>query len=130
MWPVLFSVFGIQIQSYGVSKALAALVAAWLLGRAFRRLGFPVEQAHSLVLWAAVWGFVAYSEGAGPDLALECSDDLRYQPARTSTRRRSGGILWLRRGWTGHKGFPEFHQKKLDRQKRGHDNLSCQTTYD
>lgn len=50
MWPVLFSVFGIQIQSYGVSKALAALVAAWLLGRAFRRLGFPVEQAHSLVL--------------------------------------------------------------------------------
>ena len=42
MWPVLFSVFGIQIQSYGVSKALAALVAAWLLGRAFRRLGFPV----------------------------------------------------------------------------------------
>ena len=49
MWPVLFSVFGIQIQSYGVSKALAALVAAWLLGRAFRRLGFPVEQAHSLL---------------------------------------------------------------------------------
>ncbi len=59
MWPVLFSVFGIQIQSYGASKALAALVAAWLLGRAFRRLGFPVEQAHSLVLWAAVWGFAA-----------------------------------------------------------------------
>lgn len=59
MWPVLFSVFGIQIQSYGVSKALAALVAAWLLGRAFRKLGFPVDQAHSLVLWAAVWGFVA-----------------------------------------------------------------------
>ena len=44
MWPVLFSVFGIQIQSYGVSKALAALVAAWLLGRAFRRLGQPIAQ--------------------------------------------------------------------------------------
>ncbi len=59
MWPVLFSVFGIQIQSYGVSKALAALVGAWLLGRAFRRLGYPVERAHSLVLWAVIWGFAA-----------------------------------------------------------------------
>lgn len=59
MWPVVFSMFGVQIQSYGVSKALAALVGAWLLGRAFRRFGYPAEQAHSLVLWATVWGFVA-----------------------------------------------------------------------
>ncbi|MEA4944093.1 MULTISPECIES: prolipoprotein diacylglyceryl transferase [Propionibacteriales] len=58
MWPVLFTIFGFQVQSYGVSKALAALVGAYLLGRAFRRLGYSVEVAHSLVLWATVWGFV------------------------------------------------------------------------
>ena len=58
MWPVLFSVFGLQIQSYGVSKALAALVGAYLLGRAFQRIGYDKEQAHSLVIWAVLWGFI------------------------------------------------------------------------
>lgn len=57
MWPVLFSVFGVQIQSYGLSKAVAALVGAYLLGRAFQRIGYDKEQAHSLVLWAVLWGF-------------------------------------------------------------------------
>ncbi|GGC12941.1 prolipoprotein diacylglyceryl transferase [Cellulomonas carbonis] len=57
MQPVLFSVLGIDIQTYGLSKALAALVAAWLLGRAFRRHGLASESAHALVFWATVWGF-------------------------------------------------------------------------
>jgi phosphatidylglycerol---prolipoprotein diacylglyceryl transferase len=56
--PVLFSFLGIQIQSYGVSKALAALVGAYLLGRAFQRIGYDKERGHSVVLWATVWGFV------------------------------------------------------------------------
>jgi phosphatidylglycerol:prolipoprotein diacylglycerol transferase len=55
--PVLFSVFGLDIQSYGVSKALAALAAALLLARAFERLGLKRDSAYSLVLWAAIWGF-------------------------------------------------------------------------
>ena len=59
MWPVLFSFYGIQIQSYGVSKALAALVGAFLLRKAFTRLGYDKDLAYSLVLWATVWGFVA-----------------------------------------------------------------------
>ncbi|WP_407343570.1 prolipoprotein diacylglyceryl transferase [Pengzhenrongella phosphoraccumulans] len=58
MRPVLFSIFGLDIQSYGVSKALAALVAAYLLARAFERLGFKRDSAYSLVLWATIWGFV------------------------------------------------------------------------
>lgn len=58
MFPVLFYVFGFPIQSYGVSKALAAVVGAYLLGRAFQRRGLDKELAHSLVLWATVWGFV------------------------------------------------------------------------
>jgi phosphatidylglycerol:prolipoprotein diacylglycerol transferase len=56
--PVLFSVFGFDIQSYGVSKALAALVAAFLLARAFERLGLKRDSAYSLVMWATIWGFV------------------------------------------------------------------------
>ena len=58
MLPVLFSVFGFDIQSYGVSKALAALVAAFLLGRAFERLALSRDLAYSLVMWATIWGFV------------------------------------------------------------------------
>jgi len=56
--PVLFSFLGVQIQSYGVSKALAALVGAYLLGRAFQRIGYDKERGHSVVIWATVWGFV------------------------------------------------------------------------
>ncbi|WP_024288363.1 prolipoprotein diacylglyceryl transferase [Cellulomonas sp. KRMCY2] len=59
MQPVLFSVLGIDIQAYGVSKALAALVAAYLLGRAFASRGLPKESAHTLVFWATMWGFAA-----------------------------------------------------------------------
>lgn len=59
MWPVLLDVFGVQIQSYGASKAVAAIVGALILGRRFRRLGYDEEIAYSLVMWATVWGFVA-----------------------------------------------------------------------
>jgi len=58
MQPVLFSVFGLDIQSYGVSKALAALVAGFLLARTFERLGLKRDSAYSLVMWGTVWGFV------------------------------------------------------------------------
>ncbi|MHA7132933.1 prolipoprotein diacylglyceryl transferase [Oerskovia turbata] len=58
MQPVLFSVFGLDVQSYGVSKALAALLGAFLLGRAFDRLGLRRDDAHALVFWATIWGFV------------------------------------------------------------------------
>ncbi|HEY8619907.1 MAG TPA: prolipoprotein diacylglyceryl transferase [Dermatophilaceae bacterium] len=58
MRPVLFSVFGFDIQSYGASKAVAALVAAYLLARAFERLGLKRDPAYSLVMWATTWGFV------------------------------------------------------------------------
>lgn len=59
MWPVLFTLFGVQVQSYGVSKAIAAIVGAILLRRAFQRLGYDKELAVSLATWATVWGFVA-----------------------------------------------------------------------
>jgi phosphatidylglycerol---prolipoprotein diacylglyceryl transferase len=56
--PVLFSVFGFDIQSYGVSKAVAALVAVFLLARAFEKLALRRDSAYSLVMWATIWGFV------------------------------------------------------------------------
>src|SRR5690625_2263687 len=56
--PVRFTFLGVEVQRYGVSKAAAALVAAWLLGRAFVRRALRKDPAHALVLWATVWGFV------------------------------------------------------------------------
>jgi len=55
--PVLFDIFGLPINSYGVSKALAVLVAAYLLGREFRRLGWDPERAWNMVVAATVIGF-------------------------------------------------------------------------
>lgn len=59
MRPILLSVFGFDIQTYGVSKALAAWVAALMLARAFERQGIGHRQhAYSLVLWSTAWGFL------------------------------------------------------------------------
>ena len=74
MRPVLFSIFGVDVQTYGVSKALAALVAAFLLTRAFRRIGLGVEHAQNLVLWGTLSGFagakVYYLAERWPDLTM------------------------------------------------------------
>ncbi|NHB84961.1 prolipoprotein diacylglyceryl transferase [Tessaracoccus sp. HDW20] len=51
--------FGVGVQSYGLSKALALLAGAYLLGRSFQRIGYDKELAHSIALWATIWGFVA-----------------------------------------------------------------------
>lgn len=59
MQPVLFTILGLDVQTYGLSKALAALTGAYLLGRTFERHGLAKEVAHTLVLWATVVGFVA-----------------------------------------------------------------------
>ena len=59
MRPIVLTVLGFDVQTYGLSKALAAWVAALLLGRAFERRGTSSrQQAYSLVMWSTVWGFV------------------------------------------------------------------------
>jgi phosphatidylglycerol:prolipoprotein diacylglycerol transferase len=57
MRPVLFEIAGLEIQSYGVSKALAALVAGWLLQRELARRGRSPEHAFALTVAAVVGGF-------------------------------------------------------------------------
>lgn len=58
MLPVLFTIFGVPIQSYGVSKALAVVVAGWLLARLFVRRGLNPDDAYTMAFAGAVWGFV------------------------------------------------------------------------
>jgi len=57
MRPVLFHVLGFPISGYGLSKALAATAGAWLLARAFARLGWDRELATPMVLRATLIGF-------------------------------------------------------------------------
>jgi phosphatidylglycerol---prolipoprotein diacylglyceryl transferase len=57
MRPVLFNVGGLDVQSYGVSKALAALVAGWLIYRELARHGRDPGLAYPLTLWGVVGGF-------------------------------------------------------------------------
>lgn len=58
MRPILFEILGFPINSYGVSKALAAIAAGYLLGREFRRLGWDPERAFNMVIAATLLGFV------------------------------------------------------------------------
>lgn len=58
MRPVLFSVLGVDVQTYGVSKVIAAVVAAALLARVFSARGLGRQLAYDLVFWGTVWGFV------------------------------------------------------------------------
>jgi phosphatidylglycerol:prolipoprotein diacylglycerol transferase len=58
VYPTLFEIFGLQVSSYGVSKASAALAAMFLLGREFRRLGWDRDVAVTLVLAATLVGFL------------------------------------------------------------------------
>ncbi len=89
MRPILFTVLGFPVQSYGVSKALAALLAAFLLGRAFHRRGLKSDDAHSLVIWATVWGFV----GAKVYFLLEHLDEITLHHLGGSGFTWYGGLI-------------------------------------
>lgn len=58
MRPVLFSLGGLDVNSYGVSKALAVLFGGWLLSRELRRVGRDPGMAGPLAV-AALAGGVA-----------------------------------------------------------------------
>lgn len=89
MRPVLLSIFGFDIQSYGVSKAAAALLAAYLLGRTFERRGLQKDDAHSLVIWATFWGFV----GAKIYFLLEHSGEISLHHLGGSGFTWYGGLI-------------------------------------
>ena len=52
------------VQSYGVSKALAALVAGWMVYRELLRRGTPKEPAEHLATQLTLWGAIAGFAGA------------------------------------------------------------------
>lgn len=57
MKPVLFELAGLEINSYGVSKALAVVGGGWLLTRELGRRRLDPELAWPLAIAAAVGGF-------------------------------------------------------------------------
>lgn len=74
MKPVLVDFGAFELQSYGLSKALAALVAGWLLQRELARRGRPVQAGFPLAVAALVGGFLGakiyYLFEAGGGLTL------------------------------------------------------------
>ncbi len=58
MKPILLELAGLQVTSYGMSKALAALVAGLMIARDLRFRGRDPELAYPLVLVAVVGGLV------------------------------------------------------------------------
>ncbi len=115
MYPTLFEFFGWPVGSYGVSKALAAIVAALLLGGEFRRLGWNPEAATNLVMVSTLLGFVgaklcylgeharslsAHDFGGSGftwygGLLAEDDADQRHRPSHTGLR-GAGGVCHRR----------------------------------
>lgn len=89
MQPVLFELFGISINSYGVSKALAAIAAAYLLSREFDRLGWNREKAWDLVFLATVVGFL----GGKAYFLVENAGDLQLHHLGASGFTWYGGLI-------------------------------------
>ncbi len=89
MRPVLFSFLGFDVQSYGLSKGLAALLAAFLLGGAFARRGLKKDDAYSLVIWATIWGFV----GAKVYFLLEHTGEITWHHLGGSGFTWYGGLI-------------------------------------
>ena len=58
MHPTLIDLGGLELQSYGASKALAALAAGWLLQRELIRRGRDPQPAFSLAVAGLVAGFL------------------------------------------------------------------------
>lgn len=76
MRPVLFSLGGLDVTGYGVSKALAVLTAGWLLARELDRRRLDRELAYPLALAGAVGGFLGaklyyLAENAGSLTAMD-----------------------------------------------------------
>lgn len=86
MRPVLF---GLPVSGYGVSKALAALVAAWLLAKEFRRLGWDPDLATPVVMRATLFGFA----GAKAYYLLEHAGSLTLHDLGGSGFTWYGGFL-------------------------------------
>ena len=57
MLPILLQIGGLSIGTYGVSKALAALAALWLLARDLKRVGLSPDLAQPLTFAGLVGGF-------------------------------------------------------------------------
>lgn len=89
MRPVLFELFGLPVHSYGVSKALAALVAGWLLAREFRGRGWDAGKAWDLVIYSTMLGFV----GGKLYFLAENLDDLQWHHLGGSGFTWYGGFL-------------------------------------
>jgi len=87
--PVLFTVFGVPIQSYGLSKALAAVVAGWLLARLFVRRGLNPDDAYTMTFAGTLWGFA----GAKAYYLLERLPNLTWHDLGSSGFTWYGGLL-------------------------------------
>ncbi|HEX8394047.1 MAG TPA: prolipoprotein diacylglyceryl transferase [Longimicrobium sp.] len=58
MYPILFTIGGLQITSFGVMIALSFVGAAWMVARALKRAGYDPEHAWDMSGFAALGGIL------------------------------------------------------------------------
>jgi phosphatidylglycerol---prolipoprotein diacylglyceryl transferase len=58
VYPVLFTIFGFPISTFGIMVGLAFLAGGWLSARSFEKLGHPGGVAWDLLTWCVVGGFL------------------------------------------------------------------------
>lgn len=88
MYPVLFTVFGFEISTFGVMLVVGFLVAGWLYARAFAELGYDPEDAKDLLVWSGVGGIL------GSKLWFVAESVVRTGVPLTSVLFSRGGLTW------------------------------------
>ena len=106
MKPVLIEIGSLSFTSYGLSKALAALVAWWMIARELGRRGLDPSPAVALTLAGALGGFAGaklyyLAENVGSltvsDLGgtgFTCMAASSAAPPRSSSFRAVYGSRW------------------------------------
>ncbi len=88
MYPVLFSIRGFEITSFGLMMFMSFITAAWILGKQLERYGYPRSIAWDVLAWVAIGGIL----GAKLYYLALHWEDLAANPVRELTSR--GGLVW------------------------------------
>jgi len=88
MYPILFTIFGVEITSFGVMMFLSFLGGAFVLSRQLKQRGFDPEIAWDFLLWIALGGIL----GAKLYYNALHFEDLKADPIGELTNR--AGLVW------------------------------------
>jgi len=88
MYPILFTIFGFPISTFGVMMAVGFLVSAWIVGKRLAEYGLDPELSSTILIYAMIGGVV------GSKLYFAIDESLRTDQPFFSLLLSRAGITW------------------------------------